>query len=1276
MRETKIKTNQIDYDFDGHGGGAESVTLLSITTAPQAPFKAGDRFYSNEETEQFEANVIYKAVVDNSWEYAEALTPELGVFYIFDGETYLYDAKIESLFKIGDSTSSNELYILNQTLPANTTTLTTEVDFSENFLINVYVNGLLQSKDLHYYVSGTNIIFTSTFEEAVNVIILYTSSSDVNINNTPTGTVNYNELINKPKINNIELSGNKSSSDLKLQDKLNEFVVTEEIFNKYKKAYYAGGDVLDIADMISGESISSGDINLNSYSAYFDAYTLANKYYSFANGNIILDNIQEGGCGRAVLLNNAGLVFKHCDISAPKCESGSSIFELNNSRLSFYNSFISADFTERKSFFNIGTNSSLEIDNVSMNLNCKQGLQDSNFGFDFIEVTGDNSNILVKNCQKLRIANDNADTDDGIEYNFIKTAEGKIVIINMFNNVIWMHGRGHEIDKKILNVNLDNIDCHISNNDLQGNLYCRYESKNTVNEKFRESTGGPVTFNVGQKVWDLAIEPQQSDDSAEFSFKDDNFWAFLEAIDVSSEDMSKLYSEYKFTWQEDIGGESGFILNYNTNETYTSNDLISISDLEDNYFIILENQNPQDWHDGDYINIILLPFAQKFLITNQFTIEHNYDFPYQVYELHNADMIQGNIYTFNNNSFDSEAGGYPNFFSSASSSLSGESIHTKHLVLNGRSYEDFPVFEDGVYHPKNGDELNDIFENEPGWSRTIDFSNFDFNTFYENGYTIDGKAFTLRNFSMGSNWGAWQFKWFKSPLFTLTNDATLFCNNFTIDATNIHFNTQETDSSESEPLIKIINGSTLNCQFGMIKVEDVTGIDKLVILQSNDSSISISNYAISMNGYEDNKSEFVTKIGYAIEVNITDDYNDYENDYIPTSVHISSSKVDVNNFDINHVIKYNNDVQIKAEIVNSAFHCNDQSIILPNHSHLIINYSDVDEITAIDQNFTEYEADTTYNVNDILKWVNSEDERHIEYLKVLQQFNSNDYINDIQSGFDDQVFERYYDITVEGNFFAYHDSEQRIKDSNASTTDCGYFLNGLQIKSFFNIENEDYFIPISNENLQANNVKDAINELSNKGSLPDQTGNAGKFLTTNGTNASWAEVQGSSSATITYFDSTNWTLDSTNTILSTGLSLGNNVNVFKNGQLIEPGASNDYTISGNNIVFIEPLTSTDKVAVINGNMNPMQSVGYNTFSNKSILATDWVADNTYSGYSYKCDIPCTGVTSTMYAQVTFAPEEAMSGNYANICDTGTGVVTIYSKVAEAITIPMIMVLGV
>lgn len=36
------------------------------------------------------------------------------------------------------------------------------------------------------------------------------------------GTTNYNDLSNKPKINNVELSGNKSSSDLGLQDTISD----------------------------------------------------------------------------------------------------------------------------------------------------------------------------------------------------------------------------------------------------------------------------------------------------------------------------------------------------------------------------------------------------------------------------------------------------------------------------------------------------------------------------------------------------------------------------------------------------------------------------------------------------------------------------------------------------------------------------------------------------------------------------------------------------------------------------------------------------------------------------------------------------------------------------------------------------------------------------------------------------------------------------------------------------------------------------------------------
>lgn len=78
----------------------------------------------------------------------------------------------------------------------------------------------------------------------------------------------------------------------------------------------------------------------------------------------------------------------------------------------------------------------------------------------------------------------------------------------------------------------------------------------------------------------------------------------------------------------------------------------------------------------------------------------------------------------------------------------------------------------------------------------------------------------------------------------------------------------------------------------------------------------------------------------------------------------------------------------------------------------------------------------------------------------------------------------------------------------------------------------------------------------------------------------------------------------------------------------------------------------------------------------NVVASTWVADNTYTDYGYKCDITCTGVTSSSIAQVIFALTEADSGNYATVCQTSTNTVTIYSKVNTTITIPTILVQGV
>ena len=63
----------------------------------------------------------------------------------------------------------------------------------------------------------------------------------------------------------------------------------------------------------------------------------------------------------------------------------------------------------------------------------------------------------------------------------------------------------------------------------------------------------------------------------------------------------------------------------------------------------------------------------------------------------------------------------------------------------------------------------------------------------------------------------------------------------------------------------------------------------------------------------------------------------------------------------------------------------------------------------------------------------------------------------------------------------------------------------------------------------------------------------------------------------------------------------------------------------------------------------------------------WAEDTTYTdlGYVYKAELPASGVTAAMTAQVTFDMVSAASGNVAPICETGANTITVWSK--EALT---------
>ena len=73
----------------------------------------------------------------------------------------------------------------------------------------------------------------------------------------------------------------------------------------------------------------------------------------------------------------------------------------------------------------------------------------------------------------------------------------------------------------------------------------------------------------------------------------------------------------------------------------------------------------------------------------------------------------------------------------------------------------------------------------------------------------------------------------------------------------------------------------------------------------------------------------------------------------------------------------------------------------------------------------------------------------------------------------------------------------------------------------------------------------------------------------------------------------------------------------------------------------------------------------------NVTASTWVSDNTYTDYVYKCVLACQGVTSDTMIEVVFDVAEATSGDYAPVCLSETDTVTIYSKVNDSITIPLI-----
>lgn len=359
--------------------------------------------------------------------------------------------------------------------------------------------------------------------------------------------------------------------------------------------------------------------------------------------------------------------------------------------------------------------------------------------------------------------------------------------------------------------------------------------------------------------------------------------------------------------------------------------------------------------------------------------------------------------------------------------------------------------DDGVYHPKNDDELKKII-NSDIWGGTIDFGAFDWNTVDPNGYIINDKSFSIKNISF--SWGETQFRWLKTPLFTL-NNSNFSCADLALNVDNIHYDPSNNEDANTAPVIRVNNGG-IQITKGMININNVTGIKKYVGIELNNSTTQIESYGIFINGFDENKPEEVETEVCGIEVN-------------------GSSEVVVNSVSFrifgatkNYAVKYNDDIPnfIKFGSVGIDIPDNDYTLWLPNTSTLNVDYTNLGKISSMEPNVLQFEADTEYHTNDII-------EIDGKLVRVNEDFNSNDYISDVQQGYADDVYMDFWTVNVHGTMYSAYDPNNRI---TLYETDGGnYRVSGLTL------DTDNWNFPISDPNLQSNNAQDAIKELAARG---------------------------------------------------------------------------------------------------------------------------------------------------------------------------------------------------
>ena len=80
------------------------------------------------------------------------------------------------------------------------------------------------------------------------------------------------------------------------------------------------------------------------------------------------------------------------------------------------------------------------------------------------------------------------------------------------------------------------------------------------------------------------------------------------------------------------------------------------------------------------------------------------------------------------------------------------------------------------------------------------------------------------------------------------------------------------------------------------------------------------------------------------------------------------------------------------------------------------------------------------------------------------------------------------------------------------------------------------------------------------------------------------------------------------------------------------------------------------------------------YANVNVPVSLFVEDQTYDDYAFKADIPLPEIGETLVPTVIFSLDDAESGNFAPVAESGAGYVRIWAKEKpeEAVVIPTIL----